>query len=438
MTFCQHHFEENEPNPEPSPSNLEENEPSQEWAPGSKQPPCDISAKIQWGLSNSFQRLFQAAKLEHSLNKASDPPEAAQLEYSLHKSASETNAALITDTSSDQSAIQSTKSVGSLVAARQNIRSPPRMRAAAGVARAYSNGYATPGYPVSPRPGSPRGTSPHSRTSVSFGGTQVVTSSPRSTNQSQQKAHCETIQKLLEQKNASFWVPLLAEELLYESLPRDNISKLKITFIQNEESQKRFLSVLRAEGGMLSRVRPVWHLTGRAEAADAIEAQGISCAEENCMCGRYGDGGYVATSAAKANAYVDAEGTSKRRHLFLVLALPEKDLICGERGKRATRTAADNPKHPTEYCFVDQTRLHCVCRLDYSWIATGQRLKMHTTPVTFHCRTPRRSRPKQSITTETIRPQFQVDRTSLSLAAKTQNPGCGGKYAPVLNARPRC
>jgi len=229
-----------------------------------------------------------------------------------------------------------------------------------------------------------------------------------------------------------------AEDLLFESLPRDNITKLKITFISNEESKQRFLSMLRTEGGMLSRVRPVWHLAGNAEAADAIQAQGISCAEGHCLCGRYGEGGYVATSAAKSNAYVDVEGTSKERNLFLVLALPEKELVFGERGKRPDRTAVDNLKHPTEYCFVDQARLHCVCRLDYSWIPTGTRTKVNTVPVTRQCKTPRRARPQQNSTAETMRPCRQVDRSSLSVAVKNQTTICGGKYSPLLSCQPRC
>jgi len=113
-------------------------------------------------------------------------------------------------------------------------------------------------------------------------------------------------------------------------------------------------------------------------AAAAIETCGIRCDDGHCACGRYGRGGYVATSAAKANAYADSDGAGGWRHLFLVLALPEEDVVKGERGVRPPCTAADLPSHPTEYCFVDEDRLHCVCRMDYQWAPTGRRHKIAT------------------------------------------------------------
>jgi len=107
----------------------------------------------------------------------------------------------------------------------------------------------------------------------------------------------------------------------------------------------------------------------------AITEEGICCDEARCACGRYGRGGYVALSAAKANAYADSGGAGGKRHLFMVLALPDEDVVQGERGIRPIRTAADLPSHPTEFCFVDAARLHCLCLLTYNWVPTGRRSK---------------------------------------------------------------
>eukprot|EP00927_Polykrikos_kofoidii_P071740 TRINITY_DN67970_c0_g1_i1.p1 TRINITY_DN67970_c0_g1~~TRINITY_DN67970_c0_g1_i1.p1 ORF type:complete len:825 (-),score=96.07 TRINITY_DN67970_c0_g1_i1:230-2704(-) len=168
----------------------------------------------------------------------------------------------------------------------------------------------------------------------------------------------------------------IVTELLMEDLPAHNISRLQVTPLENERSKESFLKTLSADGGRWSRVRVTWHLASSVQAALAISREGIRCEEEHCMCGRYGRGGYVACSAAKANAYADSSGEGGQRALFLVLALPDEDVVLGERGSRPPRTAADHPSHPTEYCFVDATRLFCACLLSYSWVPTGRREKV--------------------------------------------------------------
>eukprot|EP00747_Dinoflagellata_sp_TGD_P190638 gnl/TRDRNA2_/TRDRNA2_52719_c0_seq1.p1 gnl/TRDRNA2_/TRDRNA2_52719_c0~~gnl/TRDRNA2_/TRDRNA2_52719_c0_seq1.p1 ORF type:complete len:510 (-),score=67.21 gnl/TRDRNA2_/TRDRNA2_52719_c0_seq1:776-2305(-) len=174
-------------------------------------------------------------------------------------------------------------------------------------------------------------------------------------------------------------VRALAEGLLFESLPPENVADLRVTVLQGEQSRLRFLDTLASDGGHHAwpRVKTAWHLAGGRHAVSSILHNGIRCDEEHCACGRYGRGGYVALSAAKANAYADScgeEGT--RRHLFLVFALPEEEIVRGERGVRPPHTAADLPACPTEYCFVDSSRLHCACLLTYRWVPTGRREKV--------------------------------------------------------------
>jgi hypothetical protein len=193
------------------------------------------------------------------------------------------------------------------------------------------------------------------------------------------------VQTLLEISSDSLAaVTKVAEDLLFESLPKENVHDVRVAPLQNEQSQQSFLNLLRAEGNRMGRIRITWHLAGSTAAAQAIEVDGIRCDEEHCHCGRYGRGGYVATSASKASAYADSDCAGGQRCLFLVLALPEKEVIRGESGTRPSQTAADLPSHPTEYCFVDNDRLHCVCRVDYSWAPTGMRVKFATAG--GHCR----------------------------------------------------
>jgi len=176
----------------------------------------------------------------------------------------------------------------------------------------------------------------------------------------------------------------VAEAMFLDSLPAENVQSLTVVPLQNDASKERFLNLIRFDGSEFSRVRFAWHLAGSSAAAQSIETEGIRCDDGHCSCGRYGRGGYVATSAAKAHAYSDSDGNGGERHLFLVLILPEEELIKGERGTRPKSTAADLPSHPTEYCFVNPARLHCVCRLDYSWVPTGRRPKVATAG--GHCR----------------------------------------------------
>lgn len=183
---------------------------------------------------------------------------------------------------------------------------------------------------------------------------------------------------LLDPMNHQETVHMIAERLLFDSLPRENMKRVKATLLNNPRSLDRFVRLLRREGVDASHVRFCWHLTGSAAAADAIQAGGIRCDGDQCLRGRYGPGGYVATCAAKANGYACSEGVGGERHLFLVLALPGDRVVRGTRGVRPPCTAADLPSHPTEFCFVDSARLHCACRFDYVWAPTGRRPKVKT------------------------------------------------------------
>lgn len=223
------------------------------------------------------------------------------------------------------------------------------------------------GAPSRSPPGSPRSASPT--------GTNVRKRSPleRTSQQARKLVHV-----FLKPLDDSETLHTEVERLLFETLPPENVEVLKITPLHNARSRQLFLNLLHEEGGNVSLVRLAWHLAGNAVAADAIQAEGIRCDTRHCTCGRYGRGGYVATSAAKANAYADSECDSGNRHLFLVLVLPEEEVARGKRGTRPLSTAVDYPGHPTEYCFVDDARLHCVCRVDYLWLPTGRREKVTT------------------------------------------------------------
>lgn len=169
---------------------------------------------------------------------------------------------------------------------------------------------------------------------------------------------------------------LLAERMIYDSLPPDNVQGLRTKALHNPVSLVNFRTLVQQEGGNQTRIRCTWHLAGSEAAALSIEATGICCDDGHCSCGRYGGGGYVTESITKANAYKDSDGNGGDRTVFLVLTFPEEELIRGVKGTRPPSTAVDLPSHPTEYCFVDAARLHCVCRCDYRWLPTGRRSKV--------------------------------------------------------------
>merc|ERR1712187_589193 len=72
----------------------------------------------------------------------------------------------------------------------------------------------------------------------------------------------------------------LAEELFFESLPRENVGALEVDILANENSQRRFLESMKKFGSFWSKVRVTWHLPGSAHAAASIRENGISCDEE--------------------------------------------------------------------------------------------------------------------------------------------------------------
>lgn len=188
----------------------------------------------------------------------------------------------------------------------------------------------------------------------------------------------QSLRLLFDGRGDSKKVQKKVEDLFFEELPRENVAELSVELLANEDQRLRFQQALHADGGSWSGVRVAWHLPGSAQAVSGIVADGISCEEKHCACGRYGRGGYVALSAAKANAYADSAGEGGLRHLFMVLALPDDDVVLGKRGTRPPRTAADSRSHPTEYCFVEAARLQCVCLLTYRWVPTGRREKVAT------------------------------------------------------------
>lgn len=191
---------------------------------------------------------------------------------------------------------------------------------------------------------------------------------------------------------------MLVENLFLRSMPRENVADLTVTQLDDQQSKQRFLRCVDDNGNRWSRVRATWHFPGDVEAVSAIAANGICCDEEHCACGRYGRGGYVALSAAKANAYADSDGEGGVRRMFLVLALPDHDVAQGKRGTRPRCTAADSRTYPTEYCFVDPARLHCVCLLTYRWVPTGRREKITTARSRVSHIVPRRFSPDTRVT----------------------------------------
>merc|ERR1711862_1052053 len=59
----------------------------------------------------------------------------------------------------------------------------------------------------------------------------------------------------------------MAESLLFDSLPRENVQDVSVALLVNDVSKARFLNLLFFEGNDTSRVRPAWHMAGSPAAA---------------------------------------------------------------------------------------------------------------------------------------------------------------------------
>ena len=54
----------------------------------------------------------------------------------------------------------------------------------------------------------------------------------------------------------------LVEEMLFDSLPRQNVAEVEVKKLRNDRSSQMFLRALRDDGGRWPRVRVTWHLAG--------------------------------------------------------------------------------------------------------------------------------------------------------------------------------
>eukprot|EP00928_Gymnodinium_smaydae_P008365 TRINITY_DN13046_c0_g1_i1.p1 TRINITY_DN13046_c0_g1~~TRINITY_DN13046_c0_g1_i1.p1 ORF type:complete len:834 (-),score=42.74 TRINITY_DN13046_c0_g1_i1:117-2303(-) len=143
----------------------------------------------------------------------------------------------------------------------------------------------------------------------------------------------------------------MIKRLFFDSIPRKyaTISSVKLVVAP------RLLKKINARVSEAKcSVEATFHGT-RLEYVDAILEQGLN--PSMCSTGAYGTGAYVGTHAGVAHQYADPDA-SRDRHMCVVLVVVGKSVKKGLEGEQAKTTAVDKMLNPTQYCFVDESRLY--------------------------------------------------------------------------------
>eukprot|EP00929_Paragymnodinium_shiwhaense_P089160 TRINITY_DN49370_c0_g1_i1.p1 TRINITY_DN49370_c0_g1~~TRINITY_DN49370_c0_g1_i1.p1 ORF type:complete len:677 (+),score=110.21 TRINITY_DN49370_c0_g1_i1:89-2119(+) len=139
--------------------------------------------------------------------------------------------------------------------------------------------------------------------------------------------------------------------LFLDSMPAGSVDVLDITPVASEPLLRRFLAA--AVNGDRCRVEVTFHGTRVEYVASILE---VGLQGDNCSTAAYGRGAYVAAHAGTAHQYADPDENGIRK-MLVVLAAVGDDVVKGEDGKQAMTTAVDRLQNPTQFCFVDDTRL---------------------------------------------------------------------------------
>jgi len=139
--------------------------------------------------------------------------------------------------------------------------------------------------------------------------------------------------------------------LFLDSIPGDNVEVASIEQVIQPVLFKKFLQRV-AESR--ASVEATFHGT-RKEHVKSILQNGLI--PSLCATGAYGKGSYVATHAGMAHQYADPDANGWR-HMVVVLVVVGRHAVKGRGGVQTAVTAMDNVLNPSQYCFVDASRLY--------------------------------------------------------------------------------
>jgi len=138
--------------------------------------------------------------------------------------------------------------------------------------------------------------------------------------------------------------------LFFDSMPEDFITIESIRQVMQPEALRKFLTKVSEER---ASVETTFHGT-RPELADKVVNHGLDTSI--CQTGAYGRGAYVGTHAGIAHQYADPDANGLR-HMCVVLVVLGSQVVKGREGEREKVTATDRLVNPTQYCFVEDSRL---------------------------------------------------------------------------------
>lgn len=140
-------------------------------------------------------------------------------------------------------------------------------------------------------------------------------------------------------------------KLFYDSMPEQCIQIGSIQQVVQVKLLKRFLGKV-AEAR--ASIEATFHGT-KKNCVENIMQHGLE--PSLCQTGAYGRGAYVGTHAGVAHQYADPDAQGWR-HMFVFLVVVGDKVMKGREGEQAVVTAMDRLLNPTQYCFVDASRLY--------------------------------------------------------------------------------
>lgn len=139
--------------------------------------------------------------------------------------------------------------------------------------------------------------------------------------------------------------------LFFDSVPE---ACVEIGRMQQVLQPRLLRQFLRRVAKSHASVEATFHGT-KGELVKGIMERGLT--PSLCTTGAYGRGAYVGTHAGIAHQYADPDGRGWR-HMCVVLVSVGRDVCKGQEGVQVGVTSMDRLRNPTQYCFVDETRLY--------------------------------------------------------------------------------
>jgi len=161
----------------------------------------------------------------------------------------------------------------------------------------------------------------------------------------------------------------VCEQQFFDSMPDEFAVIESVEQVINPRLLRRFLKGVQAQGGS---VEATFHGTP-TKFADNILKEGLL--KDMNTTAAYGKGAYVGAHAGVAHQYADPDGKG-RRCMCVVLVNIGSEIKKGKMGDEQSEvTAVDRVVNPTQYCFVDETRLLVSHIITYK-VTGGQRKRV--------------------------------------------------------------